>query len=163
MGVWQGLPMDSLEQVCPTFCLPRARFLFSNHWVSTNLNIELYCIVLTALYLLCCTYCTVLAVLYLLYLLYLFVFSTWFYSKCCSIQGKTRCQICLFWAKVWRAITPKLFVRLSWIFLCKCILTSFIWDWDILGINQSQWPIGYWRRLVSWEVWVHTTGNIPRL
>jgi hypothetical protein len=75
-----------LQQVCSTFCLPQSTFLFSSQGGSTSLNMELYCTVLTVLYLLYCTYCTVLTVLYLLfctyysyyivlYLLYLFVFS----------------------------------------------------------------------------------------
>jgi hypothetical protein len=81
-----------------------------------------YCAALIVLHLMCCTYCAALIVLYLLfctfctyciilYLLYLFLFSTSHYTKCCTIQylwisqGKTRCQVCLFWAKFWKAIT----------------------------------------------------------
>jgi hypothetical protein len=94
----------------------------------------------TVLYLLYCTYCAVLILLYLLfctfciilYLLYLFLFNGWHYNLSCTIhyfcisQGKTSCQVCLFWAKLWKAITRKPFVRLSWIFLWKYILANSI-------------------------------------
>jgi hypothetical protein len=108
-----------------------------------------YCTVLIVLYLLYCTYCTVLIPLYLLfctyctyciilYLLYLFAFSTWDYSKCCTIQyfcisqGKTRYQICIFSAKLWKVITRKPFVRLSWNFCIKIFLLA------LSGIDQRR-------------------------
>jgi hypothetical protein len=149
---------DTLEQVCTTFCLPRATFLFSKQWGSTSLNMEQCCTKPTVLYLFWCTYCTLLTVLYLLfctyciycivlYLLYLFVFSTWQYSKCyiiqyfCISQDKTRCQICPFWAKLWKAITRKPLVCLSWNFLWKYILTNFIWD-----LPERSWGSTSWSR-----------------
>jgi hypothetical protein len=52
LKVFIFLPFVSLWQVCSTFCLPWATYLFSNQWGSTSLNMELY-----LLHILYCTYC----------------------------------------------------------------------------------------------------------